>query len=95
MTNDERWGPYPLILAGAALAMLSIFWVDVEWGAFALGSVLLVAAALRFAGYGGLLAPRKPRTDIATLGGFGLGLVAVALFLEYPELKERLLGLFG
>ncbi|MFI6293214.1 DUF3017 domain-containing protein [Nonomuraea sp. NPDC050790] len=97
MTNDDqKWGPFPLILAGAALAMLTIFFVDGEWGAFALGAVLLVAAALRFAGYGGLMAVRTKRTDMVIYGGFGVGLVAVGMFLEFGSvLKPAVLQLLG
>ncbi|MEV4887832.1 DUF3017 domain-containing protein [Nonomuraea sp. NPDC055795] len=97
MTNaDQKWGPFPLILAGAALAMLTIFFVDGEWGAFALGAVLMVAAALRFAGYGGLMAIRTRKTDMVVYGGFGAGLVAVGMFLEYGSvLKPAVLQLLG
>lgn len=96
MTSDEGWGPYPLVAAGALLAALAIFFVSAAWGAFALGAVLLVAAALRFAGYGGELAVRSRRADVTTLGLFGAGLVVVALFIEFGYvLKPTLLRLFG
>ncbi|NUT42082.1 MAG: DUF3017 domain-containing protein [Thermoactinospora sp.] len=96
MTSDETWGPYPLILAGAVLGVLGIFWFDPEWGAFALGSVLLVAAALRFAGYGGQLAVRSRRTDMIVLGLMGSGLVTASLFMEFGDvLKPMVLDLFG
>jgi hypothetical protein len=96
LTSDETWGPYPLILAGAALAVLAIFLFDAEWGAFALGSVMLVGSALRFAGYGGQLAVRSRRTDMIVLALMGLGLVASALFLEFGDyLKPMVLDLFS
>ncbi|MBE1565554.1 DUF3017 domain-containing protein [Nonomuraea africana] len=93
--SGERWGPYPLVLAGAALGVLAIFLVDTEWGGFALGAVFLVAAAVRFAGYGGALAVRAKNIDVPTLAVLGAALVVTALFLEYPDLKARLLALFG
>ncbi|MFD1931500.1 DUF3017 domain-containing protein [Nonomuraea mangrovi] len=93
--SDEGWGPYPLILAGAAVGLLALFLVDAEWGGFALGAVLLVGAAVRFAGYGGALAVRVKSVDVWTMGVLGAALVVTALFLEYPELKAQLLVLFG
>ncbi|MET9337210.1 MULTISPECIES: DUF3017 domain-containing protein [unclassified Nonomuraea] len=93
--SDERWGPYPPILAGAALGVLAIFLVDAEWGGFALGAVILVAAAVRFAGYGGALAVRAKNADVSTMVVLGAALVVTALFLEYPDLKAQLLALFG
>ncbi|MEV0581716.1 DUF3017 domain-containing protein [Nonomuraea sp. NPDC050310] len=96
MTSDETWGPYPLVTAGAGVALLGIFFVDAEWGAFALGSVLLVAAALRFAGYGGQLAVRSRRADMIVTSLLGAGLVGVALFMEFGHvLKPALLKLLG
>ncbi|GAA3316826.1 DUF3017 domain-containing protein [Nonomuraea dietziae] len=91
----ERWGPYPLVMAGAVLGVLAIFLVDAEWGGFALGAVLLVAAAVRFAGYGGALAVRTKNVDAPTVAVLGAALVVTALFLEYPDLKAQLLALFG
>jgi hypothetical protein len=94
--RDLAWGPFPLIAAGAAVAVLGILFADAEWGAFALGGVLLVAGALRFADYGGLLAIRSRMTDVGLYAGFGLGLVAVAMFLEFGSiLKPALLGLLS
>ncbi|MEU6996914.1 DUF3017 domain-containing protein [Nonomuraea sp. NPDC046570] len=90
--NDDRtrasWGPYPLILAGAALAVLGIFLIDLEWGGFTLGAVLMVGGALRFAGYGGQLAVRNEKIDAITLAVFGFALVITAMFLQYPQLKD-------
>lgn len=93
--SDEGWGPYPLILAGAAVGMLALFLVDAEWGGFALGAILLVGAAVRFAGYGGALAVRAKSIDVWTMAVLGAALVVTALFLEYPALKTQLLALFG
>ncbi|HEX4811373.1 MAG TPA: DUF3017 domain-containing protein [Nonomuraea sp.] len=93
-TERERWGPYPLILAGAVLAVLAILFVDPRWGGFALGAAVMVAAALRFAGYAGQLAVRSRRVDVVTLAGFGFILVLTSLLLDDNELKALILSLF-
>ncbi|WP_327087556.1 DUF3017 domain-containing protein [Nonomuraea sp. NBC_01738] len=96
MTNDETWGPFPLVIAGAALAVLAMIFINVHWGAFALGAVLLVGGALRFAGYGGQLAIRGKHTDMIIYAIMGIGLVGVAMFLEYGDvLKPAVLRLLG
>ena len=46
-----------------------------RWGGFAVGAVLMLGAALRFAGYGGPLAVRSRTTDVITLGLSGFVLV--------------------
>ena len=84
----ESWGPYPLILVGAVLAVLGIFFADLEWGGFVLGAVLMLAGALRFAGYGGALAVRGGKLDAITLSAFGFALVVNAMFLQFPTLKD-------
>ncbi|MFC4115660.1 DUF3017 domain-containing protein [Nonomuraea zeae] len=94
-TERESWGPYPLILAGAVVGVLVILFVDPRWGGFALGAAIMVAAALRFAGYGGQLSVRSKRTDIITLAGFGFVLVLTSLLLDNSELKALLLSLFA
>ncbi len=95
--NYERasWGPYPLILAGAAVGVGLIFLVDVRWGGFALGAVLMIGAALRFAGYGGPLAVRSRSVDVTTLGLSGFVLVLSSLLLYNNELKAVIQSLFG
>jgi Protein of unknown function (DUF3017) len=93
--QGESWGPYPLILAGAALGVLAIFVVDSRWGGFALGAAVMVAAALRFAGYAGQLAVRSKRTDVVTLAVFGFVLVLTSLLLGDNELKALILSLFN
>ncbi|GII03466.1 DUF3017 domain-containing protein [Planobispora takensis] len=84
-TIEERWGPYPLILVGAVLAVAYAALVDPYWGGFALGAVIALGAVVRLAG-GGRLAVRKKATDVVTLGVLGLALMAGALVLEYSEL---------
>jgi hypothetical protein len=93
-TERESWGPYPLILAGAVVGVLAIFFVDPRWGGFALGGVVMVAAALRFAGYGGALAVRSRKTDVTTLAVFGFVVVLTSLLLENDRLKALILPLF-
>ncbi|GIH89560.1 DUF3017 domain-containing protein [Planobispora siamensis] len=84
-TTEERWGPYPLILVGAVLAVAYAALVAPYWGAFALGAVIALGAVVRLAG-GGRLAVRKKATDVVTLGGLGLALMAGALVLQYSDL---------
>ncbi|GAA3527797.1 hypothetical protein GCM10022419_003240 [Nonomuraea rosea] len=93
-TERESWGPYPLILAGAVISVLVILFANPRWGGFALGAVIMVAAALRFAGYGGQLSVRSKRTDIITLAGFGFVVVLTSLLLYNSGLKALLLSLF-
>jgi hypothetical protein len=93
-TERESWGPYPLILAGAVIGVLVILFVNPRWGGFTLGAVIMVAAALRFAGYGGQLSVRSKRTDIITLAGFGFVVVLTSLLLDNSGLKALLLSLF-
>ncbi|GAA4226262.1 hypothetical protein GCM10023075_26280 [Streptosporangium album] len=81
----ERWGPYPLVLVGAVLAVTFGVLLDPEWGGFSLGAVMALGAVFRLAG-GGLLAVRAKATDTLTLGAFGVALMAGSLVLEYPEL---------
>ncbi|GAA3136096.1 hypothetical protein GCM10010466_28600 [Planomonospora alba] len=87
-TTEERWGPYPLVLAGAVLAVASAVMVDVEWGGFSLGAVIMLGAVVRLAG-GGRLAVRKKTTDVVTLALLGAALMAGSLLLEYPWLMPR------
>ncbi|WP_327585622.1 DUF3017 domain-containing protein [Nonomuraea sp. NBC_00507] len=94
-TERESWGPYPLILAGAAVGVVAIFLMDPRWGGFALGAVVMVAAALRFAGYGGQLSVRSKATDVTTLAAFGFVLVLTSLLLDNNELKAFILSLFA
>ncbi|MBG0827914.1 DUF3017 domain-containing protein [Planomonospora sp. ID67723] len=82
---DDRWGPYPLVLAGAVLAVTYAALVDPEWGGFALGAVIALGAVLRLAG-GGRLAVRKKATDVVTLAVLGIALMGGSLVLEYPSL---------
>ncbi|WP_336207568.1 DUF3017 domain-containing protein [Nonomuraea sp. LPB2021202275-12-8] len=96
MTDNSRsWGPYPLILAGAAVGVGLIFLVDPRWGGFALGAVLMVGAALRFAGYEGPLAVRSKNADVATLGLAGFVLVLSSLLLYNNELKALIESLLA
>ncbi|WP_043621166.1 DUF3017 domain-containing protein [Nonomuraea candida] len=94
-TERESWGPYPLILAGAAVGVLVIFIANPRWGGFVLGGVIMVAAALRFAGYGGQLALRSKKNDVITLSVFGFVLVLTSLLLYNNELKALILSLFA
>ncbi|TDD34984.1 DUF3017 domain-containing protein [Nonomuraea terrae] len=91
----ETWGPYPLILAGAAVGVLAIFVANPRWGGFALGAVIMIAAALRFAGYGGQLAIRSRKNDVITLSLAGFVLVMTSLLLDNNELKAVILSLFA
>ncbi|WP_433437559.1 DUF3017 domain-containing protein [Nonomuraea sp. CA-141351] len=94
-TERESWGPYPLILAGAVVGVLVILLADLRWGGFVLGGVIMMAAALRFAGYGGQLSVRSQRVDVITLAGFGFVLVLTSLLLYNNELKALILSLFA
>jgi hypothetical protein len=94
-TERESWGPYPLILVGAVIGVLVILFVNPRWGGFALGAVIMIAAALRFAGYGGQLSVRSKRTDVVTLAGFGFVVVLTSLLLYNSELKALILSLFA
>lgn|GEM_PF-4459664 len=85
-TNEERWGAYPLVVAGAVAAMLFAVLLDMpEWGGFALGAVMTLGALARLAG-GGRLAVRRKATDVLTLAGLGIALMVGGLILEYPAL---------
>jgi hypothetical protein len=94
-TKRESWGPYPLILAGAAIGLLATFLANPRWGGFTVGAVVMVAAALRFAGYAGHLAVRSKRTDVITLAVFGFVLVLTSLLLYNNELKALILSLLA
>ncbi|MFI7441137.1 DUF3017 domain-containing protein [Nonomuraea indica] len=93
--SGEIWGPYPLILAGAVVAVATALLADLRWGGFALGGTIMVAAALRFAGYGGALAVRSRKTDVITLGVFGFVLVLTSMLLGNNELKAFIMSLFA
>ncbi|MFF4411472.1 DUF3017 domain-containing protein [Streptosporangium sp. NPDC001559] len=84
----ERWGPYPLVLAGAILAVVFAVLADPEWGGFALGAVMALGALLRLGG-GGRLAVRRKGTDAVTLAIFGIALMVGSLLLQYPWLMPR------
>ncbi|MBG0813495.1 DUF3017 domain-containing protein [Planomonospora sp. ID82291] len=86
-TTEDRWGPYPLVLAGAVLAVAYAVLVDVYWGGFTLGAVLTLGALARLIGAGGRLAVRKKATDVVTLGILGVALMGGALILIF---KDRL-----
>jgi hypothetical protein len=94
-TERERWGPFPLIAAGAVVAVLVILFVDPRWGGFSLGALLMIAAALRFAGYDGQLAVRSKKTDVTTLLVFGFTLSLTSLALYNNAFKAWLLSLLG
>ncbi|MFC4010605.1 DUF3017 domain-containing protein [Nonomuraea purpurea] len=94
-TERETWGPYPLILAGAVVSLLVIFFVDPRWGGFTMGAFIMIAAALRFAGYSGQLSIRSKKVDVITLAGFGFVLVLTSLLLYNNELKALILSLFA
>ncbi|WP_165781328.1 DUF3017 domain-containing protein [Streptosporangium minutum] len=84
-TTEDRWGPYPLVLVGAVLAVTFAVLFDVEWGGFSLGVVMTLGAMFRLTG-GGLLAIRTRTTDTVTLAAFGVALMAGSLVLQYPSL---------
>ncbi|WP_449061880.1 DUF3017 domain-containing protein [Planomonospora algeriensis] len=84
-TTEDRWGPYPLVLAGAVVAVACAVLVHVYWGGFALGAVITLGALARMAGAGGRLAVRKKATDVVTLGLLGVALMAGALILEFKD----------
>jgi hypothetical protein len=84
-TTDDRWGPYPLVLAGAVLSVACAVLVHVYWGGFALGAVLTLGALARLIGAGGRLAVRQRATDVVTLGLLGVALMAGALILEFKD----------
>ncbi|GAA4528033.1 MULTISPECIES: DUF3017 domain-containing protein [Nonomuraea] len=91
----EGWGPYPLILAGAAVAVGLVFLIDPRWGGFALGGVIMIGAALRFSGFGGPLAVRGRKADAVTLGLAGFMLVLTSLLLDNPAAKALIESLFS
>ncbi|MFG2077343.1 DUF3017 domain-containing protein [Nonomuraea maritima] len=93
-TERERWGPYLLVLAGAVVSVVVIIMANPRWGGFALGGVIMVAAALRFAGFGGQLAVRSRKIDAITLSLFGFVLVLTSMLLYNNELKAVILSLF-
>ncbi|MGV9775888.1 DUF3017 domain-containing protein [Streptosporangium sp. NPDC003464] len=84
-TTEDRWRPYPLVLAGAILAVTFAVLLDPEWGGFSLGVVMTLGAVLRLVG-SGLLAVRTKTTDAVTLAVFGVALMAGSLVLQYPAL---------
>ncbi|GAB2915553.1 DUF3017 domain-containing protein [Nonomuraea fastidiosa] len=94
-TERETWGPYPLILVGAAAGVLTMFMADPRWGGFVLGAVIMIAGALRFAGYGGQLAIRSKKVDVITMSVSGFVLVLTSLLLGNNELKAIILSLFA
>ncbi|MFG1707224.1 DUF3017 domain-containing protein [Nonomuraea sp. M3C6] len=94
-TERESWGPYPLILVGAVVGVLVTFFVNPRWGGFALGAVIMIAAALRFAGYDGQLSVRSRKSDVITLSVFGFVLVLTSLLLYNNELKALILSLLA
>ncbi|HLU74018.1 MAG TPA: DUF3017 domain-containing protein [Nonomuraea sp.] len=91
----EGWGPYPLIVAGAAVAVALAFLMDPRWGGFTLGGVVMIGAALRFSGYGGLLAVRSRKADAITLGLAGFLLVLTSLLLDNQQAKDLIESLFS
>jgi len=94
-TERETWGPYPLILVGAAAGVATMFMADPRWGGFVLGAAIMIAGALRFAGYGGQLAIRSKKVDVITLSVSGFVLVLTSLLLGNNELKAIILSLFA
>ncbi|WP_219468777.1 DUF3017 domain-containing protein [Nonomuraea rhizosphaerae] len=92
--SGESWGPYPLVLAGTVIGVVLIFLVSPKVGGFTLGATVMVAAALRFAGYDGL-AVRSKRTDVITLGVSGFVIVLTSMVLADEGLKRMILSLLG
>ncbi|MFB9206331.1 DUF3017 domain-containing protein [Nonomuraea spiralis] len=82
-------------MAGAVATVLVILLVDPRWGGFALGGVLMIAAALRFAGYDGQLAVRSKKMDVITLTAFGFLLALTSLALYNNAFKAWLLSLLA
>ncbi|MGP3932435.1 DUF3017 domain-containing protein [Nonomuraea sp. KM88] len=80
---------------GAVVGVLVTYFVNLRWGGFTMGAVIMVAAALRFAGYGGQLSVRSRRTDVVTLSVFGFVLVLTSLLLYNNELKALILSLLA
>ncbi|GAA3428240.1 DUF3017 domain-containing protein [Streptosporangium sandarakinum] len=88
--RQERWGPYPIVLLGAVLAVASTAVVgDPRWGGFALGVIMVLAALVRLSGGGGILAVRRRATDTLTLAVFGVALMGGAVALAWTELTSR------
>ncbi|GIH74317.1 DUF3017 domain-containing protein [Planobispora longispora] len=82
--TDNRWGPYPLVLAGAVLAVAYAALApepNLYWGGFGLGALIALGALIRLIGGGGRLAVRKKATDVVTLGLFGVALMAASVLL--------------
>ncbi|NRQ32245.1 DUF3017 domain-containing protein [Nonomuraea sp. NN258] len=94
-SKGERWGPYPLILAGAVIGVLVMILLDPRWGGFVLGGLVMIAAALRFSGFTGQLVVRSKKTDVITLGLFGFILVLTSLLLGNAGLKQLIMSLFA
>ncbi|GGS81813.1 hypothetical protein GCM10010156_45690 [Planobispora rosea] len=89
-TDNDRWGPYPLVLAGAVLAVAYAALAPnpdhLYWAGFALGALIALSALIRLAGGGGRMAVRKRPTDAVTLGLLGLALMGGSLVLRFPDL---------
>lgn len=89
---EVRWGPYPLVVVGAVLAVVFAVVADEpEWGGFSLGAVITLGALARLTG-GGRLAVRRRLTDFATLALLGIALMVGAILLQYPWLMPRSIG---
>ena len=83
MTNAKAWGPYLLILAGAAVGLGVIAAGLPVWaGSLIVAFSLLVAALLRLitpsGGYS-LLAVRHKRTDALTYAALGATMTVVSV----------------
>ncbi|WP_436763762.1 DUF3017 domain-containing protein [Streptosporangium sp. V21-05] len=83
--NRERWGAYPLVVAGALVALVLAVMLGMPyWGGIAMGAVMTLGALARLFG-GGRLAIRRKATDVVTLGGLGVTLAVAGIILEFKD----------
>ncbi|MEV7971434.1 DUF3017 domain-containing protein [Sphaerisporangium sp. NPDC088356] len=93
MTNGRAWGPYLLILAGAAVGLGAIAMGLPAWaGSLIVACSVLLGAVLRLLVPGdreSLLAVRNRRTDAVTYGVLGGVMTVVALSVALQWLLGR------
>ncbi|MFC4531392.1 DUF3017 domain-containing protein [Sphaerisporangium dianthi] len=93
MTRGKGWGPYLLVLAGAAIGFGAIAMGLPAWaGSLVVAGSLLLGAVLRLVVPGGdenLLAVRRRRTDVVTYGVLGCMLAGVAASVAVQWMTGR------
>ncbi|WP_405144721.1 DUF3017 domain-containing protein [Sphaerisporangium sp. NBC_01403] len=93
MTNGRAWGPYLLILAGAAVGLGAIAMGLPAWaGSLIVACSVLFGAVLRLLVHGdreSMLAVRDRRSDAVTYGVLGGVMAVVALSVAVQWLMGR------